>query len=81
MGADGGEVRPSATPSPSSTTVASAASIPGEVRLWIVKVCTVGSAAKIERVPSPSWRSRSTTSTRPVKSWARRSAIAAATSL
>jgi hypothetical protein len=45
------------------------------------KVWTVGSAAKRERVPSPSWRSRSTIRILPWKPPARSSAIATATSL
>jgi hypothetical protein len=45
------------------------------------KVWTVGSSAKIDRVPSPSWRSRSTIRMRPAKPRARTSWIATAASL
>jgi len=69
------------TPVPSSILVEARASSEPKVLLWMEKVYTVASLAKMERVPSPSCRSRSMIRIGLLKPLARRAATAMATSL
>jgi hypothetical protein len=73
--------RSSSTSGPSAIEVSATASVSPQWSLWIEKVCTLGSFAKMRRVPLPSCRSRSTTSTGSEKPRARSLRIATATSL
>ena len=69
------------TSGPRAMEVEATASVSPQWSLWIENVCTVGSSAKMRRVPLPSCRSRSTTSTGSAKPRPRRRRIATATSL